>query len=112
VKSLRDSTARQAGINAGMSEPWTPSLTIREHGDRCRLHLAADAWGDGATLQEAADDLVARVIQHAMAVRGGCAWARELGAPDRRWLDFLFEVGEIAERGGDVRRHIVRGGLA
>jgi hypothetical protein len=26
-------------------------------------HLAGDAWGDGATLQEAADDLVARVLQ-------------------------------------------------
>jgi hypothetical protein len=89
-----------------------PSLTVREHGGRCRLRLADGASGDGATLQEAADDLVARVIQHAAALRGGCAWARELGAPDRRWLDFLYEVGEIAERGGDVRRHIVGGGLA
>src|SRR3954451_15589378 len=50
-----------------------PSLTIREHGGRCRLRLA-DAWGDGATLQEAADDLVARVVRHAGALRGG-GWA-------------------------------------
>jgi hypothetical protein len=34
-----------------------PSLTVSEQGGRCRLRLAGDAWGDGATLQEAADDL-------------------------------------------------------
>jgi hypothetical protein len=91
-----------------MSEPWTPSLTIREHGHRCRLQLAADAWGDGATLQEAADDLIGRVMLLARAIRtGGWTCARELGAPDLRWLDFLYELGEIAERGGDVRRRVL-----
>jgi hypothetical protein len=52
------------------------------------------------------------VIQHAAALREGCAWARELSPPDRRGLEFLYEVGEIAERGGDVRRRIVGGGRA
>jgi len=33
----------------------------------------------------------------------------ELGAPDQRWLEFLYEVGEIAERGGDVRRRVLGG---
>ena len=98
------------GSNAGMSEPWTPSLTVREHGGRCRLDLAGNAWGDGATLQEAADDLMARVMLLARALRtGGWTWAHELGAPDRRWLDFLYELGEIAERGGDVRRRVLGG---
>ena len=94
-----------------VSQRWTPSLTVREHGDRCRLSLAGDAWGEGATLQEAADDLVARVIQHAKALRSaGLVCARELGgAVDHRWLDFLYEVGEIAARGGDVRSRVVGG---
>ena len=93
-----------------MSEPWIPSLTVREHGRCCRLYLAGDAWGDGATLQEAADDLVARVMRLARAIRtGGWTWAQELGPPDWRWLDFLYELGEIAERGGDVRRRVLEG---
>jgi len=91
-----------------MGAHWTPPLTLREHGHHCRLRLAGDAWGDGATIQEAADDLVARVVRQANALkRDGCACARELGVPDRRWLDFLCEVSEIAERGGDVRRRTV-----
>src|SRR3954471_14036955 len=74
----RDSRHRYAGINAGMSEPWTPSLTVRERGGRCRLYLAPDAWGDGATLQEAADDLIARLVLLARALRaGGWTWAHE-----------------------------------
>jgi hypothetical protein len=86
-----------------------PSLTVREHGGRCRLRLA-DAWGDGATLQEAADDLVARVVRHAGALRaGGWACGSELSWGDERWLDFLYEVGEIAARGGEVRSRVVGG---
>jgi hypothetical protein len=27
-------------------------------------------------------------------------------APDRRWLDFLWELGEIAARGGDIRQRL------
>ena len=89
-----------------------PSLTVREHGDRCRLSLAGDAWGEGATLQEAADDLVARVIRHARAVRStGVVCSCELGGADHRWLDFLYEIGELAARGGDVRSRVVGGWL-
>jgi len=101
---------REPGIKPGMSEPWIPPLTVREHDHRCRLYLAGDTWGDGATLQEAADDLVARVTRLARAIRtGGWTCAHELGAPDRRWLEFLYELGEIAERGGDIRRRVLQG---
>jgi hypothetical protein len=86
-----------------------PSLTVREHGHRCRLQLAGDAWGNGGTLQEAADDLVARVLRHAEALRDGWAFGHELSPRDQRWLDFLYEVGELAERGGDVRRRVLEG---
>jgi hypothetical protein len=84
------------------------ALVIQENCGGCRLRLRDDAWGDGATLQEAADDLVARVMRHALALRsGGVACPRELCPPDARWLEFLYKVGEIAARGGDVRQHIV-----
>jgi hypothetical protein len=93
-----------------MVSAWMPPLVIQEHGGRCRLRLANEAWGDGATLQEAADDLVARVVRHAVAWRaGGFACPKELGALDLRWLDFLYEVADIAARGGDVRHRIVGG---
>jgi hypothetical protein len=102
--------SREPGIKAGMSAPWIPLLTVREHSHGCRLYLAGDAWGDGATLQEAADDLVARVTRLARASRtGGFTCAHELGAPDRRWLEFIYQLGEIAERGGDVRRRVLEG---
>jgi hypothetical protein len=73
-----------------MGEPWIRALTVREDGHGCRLYLAGDAWGDGATLRDAADDLVARVMRLARALgNGGWTCAHELGAPDRRWLEFL-----------------------
>jgi hypothetical protein len=85
-----------------------PPLAVQKTGGRCRLLLGGDAWGDGATLQEAADDLVARVMRHAAALRsGGFSYPKELNPPDPSWLEFLYEVSEIAARGGDVRQHIV-----
>jgi hypothetical protein len=91
-----------------MDARWMPRLTVAEQGGRCRLQLTSDAWGDGATLQEAADDLIARVLRQANALRGGgWNWGSELSPRDRRWLDFLFEVGEIDERGGDVRNLVM-----
>jgi hypothetical protein len=91
-----------------MGSPWTPPLVTQERGGRCRLMLGGDAWGDGATLQEAADDLVARVLRHAEALRaGGLTYPMDLSPPDSRWIEFLYEVGDIAARGGDVRQRIV-----
>ena len=91
-----------------MGTAWTPPLVIRERGGHCRLLLGGDAWGEGATLQAAADDLVARVLRHATALRdSGFRYPKDMSPPDPRWLDFLYEVGDIAARGGDVRQRIV-----
>jgi hypothetical protein len=88
--------------------PWMPPLVIEEHCGRCRLRLGGDAWGDGATLQDAADDLVDRVMRHAAALRGGgLSCTTPLSPPDLRWLEFLYEVGEIAAHGGDARQRII-----
>src|SRR4051812_25892523 len=40
-----------------MNEPWTPHLRLEEIGGRCRLTLQGVTCGEGATMQEAADDL-------------------------------------------------------
>jgi hypothetical protein len=90
-----------------MEDRWTPPLAVREHGGRCRLWLAGEAWGDGATLQQAADDLIARVLRHALALRSsGFTSTRDIAAHDQAWLEFLYDVSEIAARGGDVRGRV------
>jgi hypothetical protein len=39
-----------------------------------------------------------------MAIRAsGLAWSPEGGPPDRPWLDFLWELGELASHGNDIR---------
>jgi hypothetical protein len=47
-------------------ERWTPALHFNVTGGRCRLSLVGYAYGDGSTLQEAADDLVARLLTLAL----------------------------------------------
>jgi hypothetical protein len=90
-----------------VAEAWTPPLHVREIAGRCRLWLGPWAYGDGATLQAAADDLLTRLLQQAAHVRAGDAGVpAELGAPDHRWLDFLWEVAEMAARGEDVRARV------
>lgn len=87
-----------------MADAWAPSLRVRESAGRYRISLGTWARGEGATLAEAADDLVPRVLNVVMCLRGsGFRIAPDLGAPDRRWLDFLWELGEYAAAGGDVR---------
>jgi hypothetical protein len=46
-----------------------PALVVREHAAGVRLHLGSIAHGDGPSLQEAADDLVRRVLVIAKALR-------------------------------------------
>jgi hypothetical protein len=86
-----------------MPEQWWPSLHVHRHGPDCRLSLGAIAYGDGKTLQDAADDLVERLLTLAMCTRTGrMSFSTEV-VPDPRWFEFLWELGEIAARGGDIR---------
>jgi hypothetical protein len=56
------------------------------------------------TLQGAADDLVQRLLSYAMALRAsGFRPPAELGPPDLAAIDFLYELGEMAAAGGDIR---------
>jgi hypothetical protein len=69
--------------------------------------LGSLAHGDGPTLQDAADDLVQRLLSYAMALRASGIWpARELGPLDLSAIDFLYQLGEIAAAGGDIRSHV------
>ncbi|HEX6870570.1 MAG TPA: hypothetical protein VF163_05680 [Micromonosporaceae bacterium] len=97
-----------------MGEAWTPELQLRSGPDHCRLSLAGITQGHGATLQEAANDLLVRVYDLALGLRrSGFRITGETGRPDPRVVTFLWEVGEIAVRGGDIRARVFGdGGLA
>jgi hypothetical protein len=91
-----------------VDDGWTPRLRIHETSGSCRLWLESYAFGDGATLQEAADALVARLLGLALGFRApsGLRVAPELGPPDLRWFEFVYELGEIAAAGGDIRPRV------
>jgi hypothetical protein len=84
---------------------FRPTLEVRQVAGRVRLQLHGLAYGEGATLQEAADDLVARVLVLVMAFRssGIGPISSEGPQPDLATLDFLYELGEIAAGDGDIR---------
>ena len=83
-----------------------PARTITELGDRVQLNLGGLARGEGASLQEAADDLICSVLRLVMAFRStGFRAASELG-PDLETISFLYELGEIAAAGGDIRSRV------
>jgi hypothetical protein len=87
---------------------WTPELTVREVGGRCRLVLGGHVQGEGATMQDAADDLVRRLLELAMSMRSseGFRVTSEVPGMDLRWFEFLYELGAIAARGEDIRDRV------
>lgn len=90
-----------------MAGGWTPRLEVVEAGDQCRLRLGSLAYGDGHTLQEAADDLVRRLLGVALSWRSdGVRVSSELGPIDLRLFEFIHELGEIAAAGGDIRERV------
>jgi hypothetical protein len=86
---------------------FTPPLQIAEVGGAVRLGLAGFGYVEGATLQDAADELVRKLLVVVMAFRsgGGGRYNPEF-APDAATLDFLWELGEIAASGGDIRERL------
>jgi hypothetical protein len=88
--------------------PYQPTLEVCQVGGRVRLVLGQLASGEGATLQEAADDLVARVLALVLAFRssGIGPLPSEGPRPDLAMLEFLYELGELAAAGGDIRQRL------
>jgi hypothetical protein len=86
---------------------FTPPLTVQELPGRVRLWLGTLTHGTGPTLQDAADDLVQRLLGHAMTLRtSGLQASSELGPPDLAAVGFLYELGQIAAAGGDIRQRL------
>jgi hypothetical protein len=84
--------------------PGSPPLDVAEVGGRVRLTLRGLSHAEGASLQEAADELVRRVLLIAMAFRTSGIGPVNSECPlDLALLDFVVELGEIAARGGDIR---------
>jgi hypothetical protein len=84
-------------------------LTVQESPGRVRLWFGGLAHGDGPTLQDAADDLVQRLLTYAMAFRAsGFRPSLEMAPPDLAAMDLLYRLGEIAADGGDHSRPPVR----
>ena len=80
-----------------------PALVVREHAAGVRLHIGCIAYGDGPSLQEAADDLVRHVLALGRAFRtSGFSVAPEFPY-DLAALSLLSELDEFAAAGGDVR---------
>ena len=89
---------------------WAPALTLRERDGRCRLALSGLTHGEGPTLQEAADDLVARVLAVAVATcHGGFPFSTELPPPDRYVRGYLNDVASLASEQEALRRYVLWG---
>jgi hypothetical protein len=99
---------RRVGARFPVGMEFRPTLEVRQVAGRVRLLLGSVAYGEGATLQEAADDLVARVLVLVMAFRssGIGPISSEVPPPDLAMLDFLYELGEIAAADGDIRQRL------
>ena len=80
-----------------------PALSITEAGGRVHLNLGGFARGEGSSLQEAADDLVCSILGLVMAFRASGFRVSPEFRPDFETMDFLYELGEIAAGGGDIR---------
>ena len=97
-----------------MGDHWTPELSLQERGGSCRLSLGCHVYGEGRKLQEAADDLVARLLTLAFCLRSGSRLSVSPDGPalDLRWLNFLHELGELAASGNDIRERLFATGKA
>jgi hypothetical protein len=86
---------------------FAPTLRVDEFAGRVRLSLDGFFSAEGATLQEAADELVWKMLVTVMVFRSrgidGLGAARR---PDLGLVRFLWELGEIAAAGGDLRERL------
>jgi hypothetical protein len=86
---------------------FAPTLRVDEIGGRVRLSLDGVCSAKGASLQEAADELVLKVLVAVMAFRSvGMGGFSTLCRPEIGLVRFLWELGEIAAADGDIRERL------
>jgi len=83
-----------------------PALNITEAAGRVRLDLGGFARGEGSSLHEAADDLILSILRLVFAFRSTGFSACCESHPDIETMNFLYELGEIAAAGGDIRSRV------
>jgi hypothetical protein len=83
-----------------------PALTVTERDSVVRLHLSGLTCGEGPSLQDAADDLIRRLLGLVLAFRSGGFRCSAEARLDLQAMDFLYELGEIAAGGGDIRARV------
>ena len=90
-----------------MSE-FAPMLWVDEiDGGRVRLGLDGFLSAEGATLQEAADELVWKTLDAVMAFQSrGISGLAAVGRPRMELVSLLWELAEIAADGGDIRERL------
>ena len=88
-------------------EDWRPPLTVQETTSGCRLSLAGLAHGHGPTLQKAADELVARVLDTALALMNGRLTGSRAMPLEPRVIAFLSDVAALSEQCGDMRARVL-----
>jgi hypothetical protein len=49
---------------------------------------------------------VAHLLNVVMCIRTSGLTFTSAVPPDREWLDYLWELGELADRGGDIRTRV------
>jgi hypothetical protein len=89
-----------------MSE-FAPTLRVDEIDGGVRLSLDGFFFADGLTLQEAADELVWKMLVTLMAFRyRGISGLGAVCRPDLEVFGLLCEFGEFAAAGGDIRERL------
>lgn len=85
----------------------TPLLRTHVTPGGIRLELGTWSYGNGSSLESAADDLVRRLSAMALGLRSGAfRFTSETALPDREFLDFLWELSEMMDRPDDVRKRL------
>jgi len=83
---------------------FTPSFRVRSGADGVRLTLAGVTHATGLTLEDAADELVRKILVMLMAFRGGAAAPAGRGLRVDPGIEaFISELASYAARGGDIR---------
>jgi hypothetical protein len=86
---------------------WTPPLELHETAGGCCLSVG-EISGHGCSLQDAAVDLIGRLLRLARAFRmSGLGFTLEGALPERAWLEFVWELSEMAARGDDIRGRVL-----